>query len=207
MTTGKKTPAGLPALLPWASIRRVMSLPKSARILSLAGAVFALAGCAAPAGESWPTVSFGGAIAANEAARTAPYQVALSPLPALTEEQRAGAENPAQFLPQLEAEYAALGRRIFERKADYSSFRQGLEGVSPEQRFGENWLSAQMELSNISQTTERLKTIRAQIMLLGNPPPEAARALLKKVEALELENRLFVRDEMAFLDLNDPTGS
>ncbi len=166
-----------------------------------------LAGCAAPAGESWPTVSFGGDIAAHEAARTAPYQIALSPLPALIEEERAGAENRAQFLQQLEAEYATLARRIFERKADYTSFRQGLEGVLPELRFRENWLSAQMELSNISQTTERLKTIRAQIMLLGAPMPEAARALLNKVEALELENRLFVRDERAYLNLNDPTGS
>jgi hypothetical protein len=166
-----------------------------------------LAGCAAPAGENWPTVSFGGDIAASEAARTTPYQIALSPLPALTKEDRAGAENPAQFLHQLETEYAALARRIFERKADYTSFRQGLEGNTVSPRFREDWLSAQMELSNISQTTERLKTIRARIMLLGAPMPGAARALLKKVEALELENRLFVRDETAYLNLNDPTGS
>ncbi len=166
-----------------------------------------LAGCAAPEGENWPTVSFGEAIAAHEAARTAPYQIALSPLPALTEEERAGAGNPAEFLQHLEAEYAALARRIFERKTDYMPFRQNLEGntVGPDLR--EDWLSAQMELSNISQTTERLKTTRAQIMLLGPPMPEAARALLKKVEALELENRRFIRDERAYLNLNDPTGN
>jgi len=167
----------------------------------------ALAGCAVPEGENWPTVSFGGEIAAFEAAKTAPYQTALAPLPTLSEEERAGSDNPQVFLHQLEADYAALAKRMLERKDDYMAARQGLQGIMPERQFHENWLTAQMELSNVSQTTERLKAIRARIMLLGEPLVEEARVLLQKAEALELENRIFVRDERAFLNLKNPDGS
>jgi len=184
-----------------------MNLSKSKHALLAALGLVALAGCATPEGEPWPTVSFGGEIAANEAAKSAPYEITLAPLPALTGEEKAGAENPGSFQQQLEDGYAALARRMLERKSDYMAARQGLQGIQPGRQFHENWLTAQMELSNVSQTTERLTTLRARIMLLGDPLPEAARVLLKKAEALELENRVFVRDERAFLNLRNPESS
>lgn len=162
------------------------------------------AACNPPKGENWPSVSFGGEIAAIDQARAGPREVGLAPLPALAQDDLAGTDDPAAYLQRIETSFVDLTLALRERRADYQRARAGLVQNTSQADFQENWLVAQMELSNISQNTEALKVIRAQIMQLGEPPVAPAQALLSKVEAQELDNRLFVRREKAFLSANPP---
>lgn len=163
-----------------------------------------LAACSVPKGESWPTVSFGAEIQAINDARITPSEIALAPLPALSEEDRAGLENREDFLKRIESDLANITRTLSERKADYSVARAGLDLVSGND-YRDTWLVAQMELSNISQATEALKVIRAQVMALGTPRTAEAEVLMKKAEALELENRIFIAREKTYISTQVPS--
>jgi len=174
------------------------------KALTILSFTLLLAACSAPKGESWPTVSFGAEIQAINDARITPSEITLAPLPALSEEDRAGLENREEFLKRIESDLADIARTLGERKADYSVARAGLDLVSGND-YRDTWLVAQMELSNISQATEALKVIRAQVMALGTPWATEADVLLKKAEALELENRIFGAREKAYISTRAPS--
>ena len=181
-----------------------MTIAKSSLVFLGLPLCLLAAACAPPKGESWPSVSFGGEIAAIDQARAGAREVALAPLPALGQDDQAGGDNPAEYLQKIENNFIDLTLTLRDRRADYQRARAGLVENTSQADFQEHWLVAQMELSNISQNTEALKVIRAQIMQLGEPPTARAQALLSKVEALELDNRLFVRREKAFLNADPP---
>jgi len=173
------------------------------KILAVLMGSMLVAACSAPKGENWPTISFGAEIEAINEARAAPSQITLAPLPALSDEDRAGSGDGEEFFKRIEGDFAGITKALDDRRADYKVARAGLDMVSGNE-FLDTWLVAQMELSNISQNTEALKIIRAQVALLGDPLPAAAEVLLEHAEALELENRRFVAAEKLYLSLRVP---
>ena len=162
----------------------------------------AISACAAP--EEWPTVSFGNDISATNDGLDARLEVSLAPLPSLLPEDTLGVENTAAYMKTINADYRTLVTNINRRFEDYSKARKSMT-VDTGEDFAESWLGAQMELSNISQYTEDLTKMRARITALGNPLPEAARVLLARIEAQELQNRLFIREEKLELARLEPS--
>lgn len=158
--------------------------------------------CAAP--DEWPTVSFGHDISATNQAITARPEVSLAPLPSLLAEDTRGLENPSLYMNNITAEYRALVTRITDRFQDYSRARKAMT-TSTGEAYAKDWLSAQMELTNISQYTEDLTKMRARISALGDPLPEQGRVLLVRLEAQELQNRLFIREEKLELEGLEPS--
>ncbi len=162
----------------------------------------AISACAAP--EEWPTVSFGNDISATNDGLDARLEVSLAPLPSLLPEDTLRVENTAAYMNTINADYRTLLTNINKRFEDYSRARKSMT-VETGEDFAESWLGAQMELSNISQYTEDLTKMRARITALGNPLPEAARVLLARIEAQELQNRLFIREEKLELARLEPS--
>lgn len=167
-------------------------------------AALVLAGCASPNDGRWPTVSFGHEIEAMEAAEATPTEVALAPLPGLSEADKAGLENPEAYIRGVDQDLSELTARMTERRRDYAAAVDGIMQKNGDD-FRDAWLTAEMELSNISQLTESLARLRARLDALGSPLPERARVLLSRAEALELQARLFVRDQKAKLFQIEPT--
>lgn len=174
---------------------------KKISTLKISVVCLALGACAAP--EDWPTVSFGHDITATNEAFIARPEVSLAPLPSLVAEDTLGTENPALYLNTITAEYRELVTKITDRLQDYSSARKAMT-TSAGEAFAQAWLGAQMELTNISQYTEDLTKMRARISVLGDPLPEPGRVLLKRLEAQELQNRLFIREEKLELEGLEP---
>jgi hypothetical protein len=166
------------------------------------GLALGLSACATAGDNDWPTVSFGHDIAATNAAIEQTPEVALAPLPTLTSEDTAGLENPTSYLNAIGQDYRDLASNLEARFQDYSRARQSLSQSGDDMR-AQNWLTAQMELSNISQYTEDLTKLRARMAAL-DPLPESGRVLLARMEAQELQNRLFVREEKTELQALEP---
>ncbi len=164
---------------------------------------FLLSACASP--DEWPTVSFGHDLTATETATTARPEVSLGPLPSLLPEDTLGSENSDAYMGTITMEYRELATRITDRFQDYSSARKDMTTGTGE-AFTKAWLSAQMELTNISQYTEDLSKMRARISALGEPLPEKGRVLLARLEAQELQNRLFIREEKLALEALEPSS-
>jgi len=162
-----------------------------------------LAACAAPEGEDWPSVSFGHEVEATNEAIAARPEVTLAPLPSLPEDEKAGLNNPGTYVERVKRDYEALLENLEARGRDYQTARSGLSGVK-NQDFADHWLSAQMELSNISQYTEELPRLRARLAALGDHSPEGAKTLLAQIEAEEMEKRLFLKNEKEFLARLEP---
>lgn len=162
-----------------------------------------LGACTSPEGEDWPTVSFGRDVEATNAAIEKPSEVILAPLPSLLPEEREGLENPNAFFGKITADYREVAENLEARVRDYGAARQTLNGTVGAV-FRDNWLTAQMELSNISQHTEELTKLRARISAMGDSLPEDARVLLRRIEAQELQNRLYLRQEKGFLASIEP---
>lgn len=161
----------------------------------------ALSACAAS--EDWPTVSFGHEIDATNDAISARPEVSLAPLPKLLPEETLGADDPAGYMTTINADYQILVTKLTDRFQDYSKARKAMT-VDTGEAFAESWLGAQMELSNISQHTEDLTKMRARISALDEPLPEQARVLLARIEAQEIQNRLFIRQEKLELEALEP---
>lgn len=161
----------------------------------------ALSACAAP--DEWPTVSFGDEISATNEAIVQKPEVDLAPLPSLLAQDTRGSENPSLYINNITADYRELVTKLNDRFQDYSRARKAMI-TSAGEAFTKDWLTAQMELSNISQNTEDLTRLRARISVLGDPLPEHSRVLLKRLEAQELQNRLFIREEKLELEGLEP---
>lgn len=166
--------------------------------------VFCLGISACASSENWPTVSFGDDISATNSAIGQKPEVSLAPLPALSDEDTKGSENPAAYMNAINADYRDLVAKLNNRFQDYSKARQLMTSDTGED-FAKDWLTAQMELSNISQNTEDLTKMRARVSALGDPLPEDARVLLARLEAQELQNRLFIREEKLELEGLEPS--
>ena len=70
-----------------------------------------LSACASPESGGWPTVSFGGDIAAIDSAIDSLGGVTLAPLPGLNADEQVGLENPqAFFAGTREAFFVVKGR-------------------------------------------------------------------------------------------------
>jgi len=174
---------------------------KNLSILKISVLCLSIGACATS--DDWPTVSFGHDVAATNEAITARPEVSLAPLPSLLPEDTRGSENSTLYMGTINADYRALSTKLTDRFEDYSRARQGMSSHQGE-AFTESWLAAQMELSNISQYTEDLTKMRARISALGDPLPEQARVLLARIEAQELQNRLFIREEKLELAALEP---
>jgi hypothetical protein len=175
---------------------------KNLSTLKISVLCLTLGACAAP--DEWPTVSFGNDITATNQAIAARPEVSLAPLPGLLPEDTRGVDDPALYMRSINADYRALVTKLSDRFQDYSKARKSMT-VDTGEAFAESWLGAQMELSNISQYTEDLTKMRARITALGDPLPEGARVLLARIEAQELQNRLFIREEKLELAALEPS--
>jgi len=144
-------------------------------------------------------VSFGDDINAIDAAIDGPTSVTLAPLPGLTQDELAGSENPQTYFAGIRDSFFSLKGSLADRRADYNAARAEVSN----RRSQDVWLTAQMELSNISQATEAIKTIRAQLALVAGDVPDTA-GFITAAEALELESREFIFDERQYLAQNRP---
>ena len=161
-----------------------------------------LSACAPPDGEGWPTISFGSDIAAMDSAIDGPSGVMLAPLPGLGADERAGSENPQGYFADMQEAFFAVKGRLADRLVDYQAARAAYTSATGERSY-QSWLTAQMELSNISQATEAIKTIRAQLALVSGDVPAAA-DFIAAAEALELEYREFLLNQRLYLAQNQP---
>lgn len=161
-----------------------------------------LYGCAAPKEGSWPTVSFGDDIAAIDAAIDNPQSYGLAPLPSLTAEEQAGSKNPESYFAIVQQEFFDLKGRLTDRYADYLTAKDDYK-KGTDSSMHQKWLTAQMQLSNISQAVEGIRVIRAQLMLIVDEMPAVADFIVM-AETLELENRKFLLGERLYLAQNQP---
>lgn len=162
-----------------------------------------LGGCAAPGDDFWPTVSFGPEIEATEEALNQTPEVALAPLPTLLPKETEGIANQTAYINGIEADFRDIIANLNARFEDYQKARNGLSLGRAEAKI-DHWLTAQMELSNISQNTEDLTKLRARLSAIPQPLPERARVLQAQIEARELQSRLFLRGEKQKLQELEP---